>query len=67
MDALTRQRVRRFVSDFRTRTGQLPTLKDFAAAGFDKKAVERCVRDKVLQEMYVTLTNGVIVKGYKVG
>ena len=43
-----------------------PTLKDFEGAGFAPALVARAVREEKLQELYVTLTTGAIVKGYKV-
>lgn len=65
MDLFTRRRVRKFVETFRQGEAQLPTLKDFEAAGFPKEQVARMVRDEILVELYVTLTTGAVVKGYK--
>lgn len=65
LDTFTRQRVLRFADSFRNRTAQLPTLKDFEAAGLDKKIVQNAVKEGSLSELYVTLTNGAVVKGYK--
>ena len=65
MDDFTLQRLRRFVIDFRGRFAKLPTLADLESAGFGKSVVEAARKKKLIQELYVTLTNGAIVKGYK--
>jgi hypothetical protein len=67
MDPFTARRLTRFVQDHRQRTGQLPTLKDFEEQGVDRKTVDQAVREKVLAQFYVTLTNGTVLKGYRVG
>jgi hypothetical protein len=64
-DPFTQRRLIRFVEDFRQSSGQLPTLNDFAAAGFDRILVELSVKNKILEQFYVTLTNGTIMKSYK--
>jgi hypothetical protein len=66
MDTFTLQRIRKFVVDFRIRSGQLPTLADLESAGFPKSAVEMAKKKKLIEEFYLTLTSGAIVKGYKV-
>jgi hypothetical protein len=65
IDPFTRQRILRFVDSHRSSSGQLPTLKDFEAAGFAKDLINTAVRKGLLSELYVTLTNGTIVKGFK--
>jgi hypothetical protein len=65
LDPFTRKRLERFVTEFRERTGILPTLKDFADGGFSRGQVDDAIHDEILVELYVTLTNGTIVKGYK--
>ena len=65
-DAFTLRRLTRFVDGFRSRTGQLPTLKDFADGGFASEIVDRALKDKWIERFYVTLTNGTVVKGFKV-
>ena len=55
----------RFAEDFRNRQGQLATLADFEKNGFPKIWVETAVKKKLLAELYVTLTTGAVVKGYK--
>ncbi|MEO5971366.1 MAG: hypothetical protein ABIQ95_15685 [Bdellovibrionia bacterium] len=62
----TQRRLTKFVLEFRKQTGQLPTLKDFESAGFDRSLVELGVREEILEQFYTTLTNGNIVKTYKV-
>lgn len=65
MDPFTKRRITAFAERFRTQNAVLPTLQDFESAGFPKELVDRAVRDEILVELYVTLTNGTIVKGYK--
>lgn len=66
LDVFTQTRMKRFIEDFRRQSGQLPTLQDFDAAGIDRKQVELGLKDQVLEQFYVTLSNGTIVKAYKV-
>lgn len=66
MDAFTSKRITKFIEDFRRDKAQLPTLKDFAAAGFEESVVNEAEKKKVIEKFYVNLTNGSIVKGYKV-
>jgi hypothetical protein len=65
-DPFTRRRVSAFVETFRARSGQLPSLRDFEEAGFARALVDSLVREKFLVQLYVTLTNGTVIKGYKV-
>lgn len=65
LDPFTRRRLVRFIEGFR-KDGQLPTLKDFELAGIARETVDAGVRDKAIERFYVTLSNGTIVKGYKV-
>ncbi|MBI3557381.1 MAG: hypothetical protein HY074_14040 [Deltaproteobacteria bacterium] len=65
IDPFTARRLERLIDDFRARTGQLPTLRDLGEAGFGEEMVDRAVRDGILEQLYVTLTNGTILKGYK--
>jgi hypothetical protein len=66
LDPFTQRRIRKFVENFRSTQGQLPTLRHFQEAGFSKEIVDLAVTDRVLEEFYVTLTNGAVVKGYKI-
>lgn len=66
LDLFTKTRLERFVRDFRTKNGQLPTLQDLAKNGFDKATVTKGLKEKVIEEFYVTLSNGTVVKGFKV-
>ncbi len=66
MDPFTLKRIVKFVEDFRRSSGQLPTLSDLDRAGFDKPRVEAAIKAGAIEEFYVTLTNGMIKKGYKV-
>ena len=65
IDPFTVRRLERFIEEFRARTGQLPTVRDLSDGGFDEDFVDRAVRDGILEQLYVTLTNGTILKGYK--
>lgn len=66
VDPFTLKRIQRFVEDYRAAHGQLPTLDDFATAGFSKDLVKQATRSEILEQFYVTLSNGVIRKGYKI-
>jgi hypothetical protein len=66
LDPFTRKRITRFVEDHRAKSGQLPTFADFEKAGFEKSLVKEAERAKLIEELYVTLTNGTVVKGFKV-
>lgn len=67
IDPFTRRRLVRFIEDFRASQGQLPTLKDLEQNGFDGACVKQALKEKAIEEFYVTLTSGTIVKGYKLG
>lgn len=66
LDLFTKKRLIRFTDEFRDKTGQLPTLNDFEQAGFERELIKTATKDQVLDQVYVTLTNGTVVKGYKV-
>ncbi len=66
LDPFTRKRLIRFIEEFRTRAGQLPTLRDLDEGGFPDEVIKGAIKHKVIEQFYVTLTNGTIVKGYKV-
>ena len=65
MDIFTEKRLTRFVEKFRNQSGQLPTLKDFSTEGFSQSHVEMALKGKILEPFYVTLSNGTIVKTFK--
>jgi len=65
LDLFTQKRIEKFVSEFRSKQGQLPTLKNLEAGGFSPDQIQAAIQSKVIEEFYVTLTNGTIVKGYK--
>lgn len=67
IDLFTRKRLVRFVEDYRLKSGQLPTFADLEKAGFDRAMVKEAERLKIVEEFYVTLTNGTVVKGFKPG
>ena len=65
-DAFTIRRLLKFTEDFREKKGQLPIGKDYEGAGFTAALVDYAVREGKLVALYVTLTSGAIVKGFKV-
>lgn len=65
LDPFTRARLFRFIDEHRRREGTLPTLQDLERGGFAKALVNDAVRQGLLSELYVTLTSGSVVKGYK--
>ncbi len=65
-DPFTLKRLQTFVAELRKKSGALPTLKDLDAAGFSKETVEAAKKKKLIEEFYVTLTNGNIVKAFKI-
>ena len=67
IDLFTRKRLVRFVEDHRAKSGELPTFGDLEKAGFDRALVKDAIRQKVIEEFYLTLTNGSVVKGFKPG
>ena len=64
-DPFTLRRIHKLIEEHRARTGALPTLQDFEKSGIPREAVDAAVRAGELERLYVTLTNGTIVKGYK--
>ncbi len=66
IDPFTAKRITRFVEEFRARSGQLPTLQDFEKSQISRSTVDQAVREKILELAYINLTNGPMVKGYKV-
>ncbi len=66
LDPFTRKRLEKFISDFRSNEGVLPTLTDLDINGFDSERIKDALHDGIIVEFYVTLTNGVIRKGYKI-
>lgn len=66
LDPFTRRRLTRFIEEYRTKNGQLPTLQDLATGGFNDDCIKAAVKDKVIEPFYVTLTSGTIVKGFKI-
>ncbi len=64
LDPFSTRRLQRLIPEFRRKTGQLPTLKDLAENGFAEDLVDAALKDGVIEKMYVTLTNGTILKGF---
>ncbi len=67
IDLFTRKRLVRFIEDHRAKSGQLPTFADLEKAGFDRALVKEAEKLKIIEEFYVTLTSGTVVKGFKRG
>lgn len=65
-DPFTLKHLQNFVAEHRKKSGQLATLKDISAAGFTKETVEAAKKKKFIEEFYVTLTSGNVVKAFKV-
>jgi hypothetical protein len=66
LDLFTERRILKFIGDYRSKEGSLPTLKDLDAAGFSKEIVDAAIKQELIEMFYVTLTNGSVVKGYKI-
>ncbi|MGK5082507.1 hypothetical protein WDW37_04300 [Bdellovibrionota bacterium FG-1] len=66
LDPFTSRRITRFIEDCRARQGQLPTLKDLREGGFPESTIDLALKARLIESFYVTLTNGNIVKGYKI-
>jgi hypothetical protein len=66
LDLFTERRILKFIGDHRAQQGSLPTLKDLDAAGFSKEIVDAAIKQELIEMFYVTLTNGSVVKGYKI-
>ncbi len=64
-DPFTLKRLCKFTGDFRQREGQFPVAKDFEENGFPRELIDYAVKEKILEEVYATLTTGAVVKGYK--
>ena len=65
MDAFSLKRLQKFVAEHREKTGQLATIKDIESAGFSNQDIAFAIKKQIIEEFYVTLTNGAIVKGFK--
>jgi hypothetical protein len=66
IDVFTAKRIVKFTREFRQTHGQLPTLKDYENNGIEKSLVDAAEAKKIIEKFYVTLTNGAVVKGYKI-
>lgn len=65
VDPFSVKRLRKFVEDFRNQTGQYATLKDITQAQFDEATLKEALKKKAITQLYVTMTSGAVVKGYK--
>ena len=65
MDPFTIRRLKKFLESFRNTSGKLPTLPDFESAGFAPELVESATKDGVIEKFFIKLTNGTVMKGYK--
>jgi hypothetical protein len=66
IDPFTCRRLTQFVERHRASTGQLPTLQDFEKGGFARALVDQAVREELLDQVYMNLQSGPMVKGYRV-
>ncbi len=66
MDNFTLRRITKFIEIFRKQSGQLPTLKDFENDGFTKESIELALKKNIIEQFYLKLSTGTVVKGYKV-
>ena len=65
IDSFTSRRISRFVEEHRKRSGQLPTLQDFEKSQIPPTTVDQAVREGLLEQAYINLTSGPMVKGYR--
>ena len=65
-DSFTIRRLCREVERHRAAAETLATLRDLEALGFPKDVVDAAVKAGHLVELYVPMTTGAMVKGYKV-
>ena len=65
LDPFTQRRLARWIDAFRASKGELPTRQELVSAGYTKDQIQAALKSKLLVELYVTLTNGTIVKVYK--
>lgn len=66
MDAFSLKRLQKLVAEHREKTGELATVADIERAGFSAKDIAFAKKKNAIEEFYVTLTNGVIKKGFKI-
>ena len=66
IDMFTEKRMIRFVEKFRSQSGELPTLKDLKDAGFSSADIELSLKGNVIEQFYITLTTGSVVKVFKI-
>ncbi len=66
IDLFTKRRLVKFITDFRQRTGELPTLRDLDDNQFPKELIKAALKEKIIDEFYLNLTNKQTIKGYKV-
>lgn len=66
MDTFTKTRIKKTISEHRKKHAQLPTLKDLEKYGFSKKEIETGIKEKWLEQLYINMTTGAVVKVFKV-
>lgn len=66
LDSFTKNRIKKSISEHRKKHAQLPTLKDLERYGFSKKEIEIGIKEKWLEQLYVNLTTGAVVKVFRV-
>ena len=65
MDLFTKSRLKKIIIEHRQKKAQLPTLKDLEKYGFSKAEVDLGVKEKWLEQLYVNLNTGAVVKVFK--
>ncbi|MSP18742.1 MAG: hypothetical protein EXR74_04140 [Bdellovibrionales bacterium] len=63
---MTKTRLKKSIISHRERCATFPSLKELEEYGFTKKQVEFGVKDKIIEQLYATLTSGAIIKVFKV-
>lgn len=66
MDAVTKTRLKKSIITHREKSATFPSLKELEQYGFTKKQVELGVKNKIIEQLYATLTSGAVIKVFKV-
>lgn len=66
MDIFSQSRLKKIILEHRQRHAQFPTLKELEGYGFDKEAVAQALKENIIEQLYVNMTTGAVVKVYKI-
>lgn len=66
MDTFTKTRIKKTITEHRKKHAQHPSLKDLEKYGFSKKEIEVGVKENWLEQLYVNMTTGSVVKVFKI-